>query len=216
MKFLIVSEKDLDASCVSFFDMFEVAHANLPLAIVTNATILACSAPSYASEASASHALMRLTDYLEVLNRIAPAGQQLRNLNTVLDTNRTPGSIQSIPSSANQQLRMPNCQKKLNRSSLVRWKNKLDPADFEVALKENTEKLKVWTPFKYGSVPYVIGGCVGGRIFQWLKLSPVGDSILAERISDQFDLRTTAGVAKLLHSVVQLHRLLQKLQNLLP
>jgi hypothetical protein len=98
---------------------------------------------------------------------------------------------------------------------LLRWENKFEVGEVGLAAEENASKLKEWSTLYYSKLPYVIGGCCGGGSFQWLKLSPNGKVIRLEIISRPFDLPTAKGIADLLHSVIRMHCLLQKLQETL-
>jgi hypothetical protein len=105
----------------------------------------------------------------------------------------------------------------VRKALILRWENQFHEENFRLAQEENTSKLKVWSNFYYAELPYVIGGCCGGHRFQWLKLSPSADGkIKSENISQVYDLSRLGQVALLLHSMVQIHRLFQVLQRLLP
>ena len=115
--------------------------------------------------------------------------------------------------SALELLKRPDFQLFVSETLLPRWENKINPAECGDAMDENVEKLKVWSPLYYGELLFVIGGWCGGRLFQWLKLSPRGKKIHAEPISVVYDLNLMSGGALLLHSVIRMHCLLRKLQD---
>ena len=97
---------------------------------------------------------------------------------------------------------MRNRGSKLRGASRVVTENKIDPAHFSLAMEENNKIFKVWSLLYYGELPYVIEGCCGGRNFQWLKLSPMDNNIVAEPMLKVYDLWTLSYVVELLHSIV--------------
>lgn len=126
-----------------------------------------------------------------------------------MDSARNPGS--ACAASALVCLMRPDFALYLRDALILRWVNKIDPADLHQLRKKLSKKTKSMEP--YGDLPYVIGGCCGGRKFQWLRFSPNGKDIVAEPISKQYNLWTSSSIAELLHSVVQVHLLLQRLQE---
>jgi hypothetical protein len=161
------------------------------------------------NEADSSHILRIITgDFLLGINDLVPTDLQLHGLE----------GTTSVPSSISALLRLmrPDYSLYLRKALILRWENKFHEENFRLAYEENTSKLKVWSNLYYGQLPYVIGGCCGGRRFQWLKLSPsVDGKIEFENISQEYYLSRFGQVALLLHSVVRIHRLLQVLQCLL-
>ena len=123
------------------------------------------------NEAQSSHYLSYITrDFLKTLNRNAPTNKQLLGLETILDSANSSSSGAAL--SALEPLKRPDFQLFVSGSLLLRWENKINPAERGDAMDENVKKLKVWSPLYYGELPFVIGGWCGGRLFQWLKLSP--------------------------------------------
>ena len=132
------------------------------------------------NETDSSHILRLLIgDFLLFLNSFAPAKCELPSLETSMDSGRI---VTSAAVSALVHLMRPDYTLNLRNALILRWENKLDEGEFQTALEENTNKLKVWSPLYYGELPYVIGGCSAGRSIQWLKLSPKDRKIIAEPI----------------------------------
>jgi hypothetical protein len=95
--------------------------------------------------------------------------------------------------SAIKLLKRPNCLVYVRGALILRWENKVDAGEVAFAQEENASKLKVWSSLYYSELPYVIGVCCSGGLFQWLKLSPSGEDILAEPISKLYDLTFADG-----------------------
>jgi hypothetical protein len=126
------------------------------------------------------------------------------------DSNSVPSSISAL--STLPRLKRPNYLLYLHEALILRWENKFHEENLSLARDENTSKLRLWSNFYYEELSYVIGGCCGGRRFQWLKLSPTPNSeVKSEIISQEYDLSTASEVMLLLRRVVQIHRLLQVL-----
>ena len=164
------------------------------------------------NEAQSSSDLSFITgNFLQFLDEYVPVDKQIRGLESILDASNP--SLSRGTLSALVQLKRPDFQLFVSEVLLLRWENKIRAEDFLLALEENVEKLKEWSPLYYGDLPYVIGGCCGGRLFQWLKLSPRGKEIVAEPISVVYELNKPSGVALFLHSIIRMHCLLRKLQD---
>jgi hypothetical protein len=161
------------------------------------------------NEATSSAYLFDLTAmFLRFLNENAPPENKLPNFRGLLD------SVEVVSESALSSvevLKRPDCQVYVRGALLLRWENKFEAGEVGLAANENASKLKEWSTLYYGKLPYVIGGRCGGGSFRWLKLSPNGKVIRHEGISGFYDLNTAKGIVDLLHSVIRMHRLLQKL-----
>jgi hypothetical protein len=127
-------------------------------------TALLLSTGTADSKADSSHILRFITrDFLSILNRLAPTGLQLCGLEATFDPNSIPSSRSTV--STLQRLKRPNYSLYVRKVLILRWENKIHDDNFTLAREENTSKLKVWSNLYYGDLPYVIGGCCGGRRF---------------------------------------------------
>ncbi|CAM6092080.1 unnamed protein product [Calypogeia fissa] len=167
--------------------------------------------PCPVNEATSSAELSYLTGaFIRFLNdSAAPADRKLKGLRSLLDSGdlSTYSGASSTESQAPKWPLRPDFQLFVKNCLILRWENNIDMLDLVRAADENTSKLKACR------LPYVIGGCCAGRQFRWLKLYPTGKKIVFQFISGRYDLNMLSEVARFLHSIIQMHCLLQKLQE---
>ncbi|CAM6086008.1 unnamed protein product [Calypogeia fissa] len=193
------------------------SEAAKQLAIFCESAFRLMNGPCPVNEASSSAELSYLTGaFIRFLNaNAAPADRKLKGLRSLLDSVdlSTYSAASSTELQALKWLLRPDFQLFVKNCLILRWENNIDMLDLLSAADENTSKLKAWSTMFYGRLPYVIGGCCVGRQFRWLKLYPTGEKIVCQFISGHYDLNMLSDVARFLHSIIQMHCLLQKLQE---
>jgi len=102
--------------------------------------------------------------FIKHLNQHAPTNKMLRSFEWIADlanpkTSKTTSQAFLLLLRLDFQLFM--------RDLLIHiLVNKIDKVDLNEGKEKNASKLKLWSPFYYGTHLYVIGGCYIGRQFQ--------------------------------------------------
>jgi hypothetical protein len=101
--------------------------------------------------------------FIKHLNQHAPTNKMLRGFEWIVDL-ANPKT--STTSQAFLLLLRPNFQLFMRDLLIHILENRIDKVDLNEGKEKNASKLKLWSPFYYGTLLYVIGGCYIGRQFQ--------------------------------------------------